>query len=170
VSAARFLTILTSRNLPKIWQPREPEPSIINKKTVSDFTRPVDQTGILEPARQPPKLASRTSDGHALTRQKKITFGEMRAADVRGPLIYCSDLQVQSLDHDERGRMAGPSSGCPISSRFSLAKFVPREEPMSGAGKKRPEGFPRSRIRIWSQAQDRTSEGGRTFRGKKCNH
>jgi hypothetical protein len=27
----------------------------------------------------------------ALTRQKKITFGEMRAAGVRGLLIYCAD-------------------------------------------------------------------------------
>jgi hypothetical protein len=44
----RFLTILTGRNLPKIWQPREPEPSTINEKTVADFTRVVEQTGILE--------------------------------------------------------------------------------------------------------------------------
>ncbi len=29
----------------------------------------------------------------ALTRQKKITFGEMRAAGVRGLLIYCSDYR-----------------------------------------------------------------------------
>jgi hypothetical protein len=29
----------------------------------------------------------------ALTRQKKITFGEMRAAGVRGLLIYCSDYK-----------------------------------------------------------------------------
>jgi hypothetical protein len=32
--APRFLTILTSRNLPKIRQPREAEPSIINEKTL----------------------------------------------------------------------------------------------------------------------------------------
>jgi hypothetical protein len=31
--APRFLTILTGRNLPKIQQPREPEPSTINEKT-----------------------------------------------------------------------------------------------------------------------------------------
>src|ERR1700693_2059694 len=31
-----FLTILTGRNLPKIRQPREPEPSIINEKTIAD--------------------------------------------------------------------------------------------------------------------------------------
>jgi hypothetical protein len=29
----------------------------------------------------------------ALTRQKKITFAEMRAAGVRGVLIYCSDYK-----------------------------------------------------------------------------
>jgi hypothetical protein len=28
-----------------------------------------------------------------LTRQKKITFGEMRASGVRGLLIYCSDYR-----------------------------------------------------------------------------
>jgi hypothetical protein len=45
--APRFLTILTGRNLPKIRQPREPEPSTINEKTIADFTRVVEQTGIL---------------------------------------------------------------------------------------------------------------------------
>jgi hypothetical protein len=34
-----FLTILTGRNLPKIRQPREPEPSSINIATITDFTR-----------------------------------------------------------------------------------------------------------------------------------
>jgi hypothetical protein len=47
--APRFLTILTGRNLPKITgQPTKPEPSTINEKTVADFTRVVEQTGILE--------------------------------------------------------------------------------------------------------------------------
>ena len=46
--APRFLTILTGRNLPKIRQPREPEPSTINHKTIADFTRVVEQTGILD--------------------------------------------------------------------------------------------------------------------------
>jgi hypothetical protein len=32
-------------------QPREPEPSTINEKTIADFTRVVEQTGILK--RQP---------------------------------------------------------------------------------------------------------------------
>jgi hypothetical protein len=43
-----FLTILTGRNLRKIKQPRRPEPSIINEKTIADFTRVVEQTGILK--------------------------------------------------------------------------------------------------------------------------
>jgi hypothetical protein len=46
--ARRFLTILTGRNLPKIVQPREPEPSTINEKTIADFTRVVEQAGILK--------------------------------------------------------------------------------------------------------------------------
>jgi hypothetical protein len=47
--ALRFLTILTGRNLPKITgQPTKPEPSIINEKTIADFTRVVEQTGILK--------------------------------------------------------------------------------------------------------------------------
>ncbi|MEA2920008.1 MAG: hypothetical protein QOJ15_12089 [Bradyrhizobium sp.] len=33
----RFLTILTGRNLPKIRQSKEPEPSIINERTIADF-------------------------------------------------------------------------------------------------------------------------------------
>ena len=39
---ARFLT---GRNLPKIRQPRDHEPSTINEKTIADFTRVVEQTG-----------------------------------------------------------------------------------------------------------------------------
>jgi hypothetical protein len=42
----RFLTILTGRN--QIRQPRAPEPSTINEKTIADFTRVVEQMGILE--------------------------------------------------------------------------------------------------------------------------
>ena len=34
-------------SMPKIVQPREPEPSTINEKTIADFTRVVEQTGIL---------------------------------------------------------------------------------------------------------------------------
>jgi hypothetical protein len=46
--APRFLTILTGRNLPKIRQSNEPGPSIINERTIADFTRVVKRTGILE--------------------------------------------------------------------------------------------------------------------------
>jgi hypothetical protein len=35
----RFLTILTGRNLPKIRQSSEAEPSTVNEKTIADFTR-----------------------------------------------------------------------------------------------------------------------------------
>jgi hypothetical protein len=57
VMVPRFLTILTGRNLPKIQQPREPEPSILNKKTVADFARVVEQTGILQRAPAPTEPA-----------------------------------------------------------------------------------------------------------------
>jgi hypothetical protein len=46
--APRFLTILTGRNLPQIRQSGEAEPSTINEKTIADFMRVVEQTGILE--------------------------------------------------------------------------------------------------------------------------
>jgi hypothetical protein len=49
----RFLTILTGRNLPRIGQSRQPEPSTVNEKTISDFTRVVEQTGILEATAAP---------------------------------------------------------------------------------------------------------------------
>jgi hypothetical protein len=42
-------------NLPKIRQSREPEPSIISERTVADFTRVVEQTGILERGVRPRK-------------------------------------------------------------------------------------------------------------------
>jgi hypothetical protein len=48
--APRFLTILTGRNLPKIQQSSEPEPSTINEKTIADFTRIVEQMDIVERA------------------------------------------------------------------------------------------------------------------------
>jgi hypothetical protein len=44
----RILTLLSGRNLPKIRQPRESAPpSIINEKTIADFTRAVEKAGIL---------------------------------------------------------------------------------------------------------------------------
>ena len=51
--APRLLTILTGRNLPKIRQSRVAEPSTINAKTIADFTRVVEQTGILAGGRAP---------------------------------------------------------------------------------------------------------------------
>ena len=48
-----ILTILTGRNVPKIRRPREPEPSTINEKTIADFTRVVEQMGILERQARP---------------------------------------------------------------------------------------------------------------------
>jgi hypothetical protein len=61
--SSRFLTILTGRNLPKIPQPREPAPSIVNEKMIADFTRVVKQTGILVL----PKYATRRCEmGHSL--------------------------------------------------------------------------------------------------------
>jgi hypothetical protein len=50
MSHRRFLTILTGRNLPTIRQPGEPDPSTINEKTIADFTRVVEETGILDRA------------------------------------------------------------------------------------------------------------------------
>ena len=46
--ATRLLTILAGRNLPKIRQSGAAEPSIVNTKTVADFMRVVEQTGILQ--------------------------------------------------------------------------------------------------------------------------
>ena len=45
-------------NLPKIRQPREPEPSTINEKTIADFARVVEQRGILERSVAPTKEAA----------------------------------------------------------------------------------------------------------------
>jgi hypothetical protein len=45
---ARFLTILTGRNLPKIQQVREHEPSTIDEKAIANFIRVDEQTGILK--------------------------------------------------------------------------------------------------------------------------
>jgi hypothetical protein len=43
-----FFDILTGHNLPRIQQRQGPQPSIINEKTIADFTRVVDQIGILK--------------------------------------------------------------------------------------------------------------------------
>ena len=49
------------RDLPKIQQPREPEPSTINEKTIADFTRVVEETRILE--RKSPADKARPPEG-----------------------------------------------------------------------------------------------------------
>jgi hypothetical protein len=41
-----------------------------------------------------------------MTREQKITLGEMRQSDVRGVLIYCSDYK-RPLDKDQRRAVAG---------------------------------------------------------------
>ena len=69
--APRFLTIMTGRNLPTIRQPREPEPSIINEKTIADFTRVVEQTGILRGRRK--RAVDSTILADAVATQDTIT-------------------------------------------------------------------------------------------------
>jgi hypothetical protein len=58
--APRFTTILTGRNLPQIRQPREPEPSIINEKTLADFTRVLDDQGVRYRTTPPPPDGERS--------------------------------------------------------------------------------------------------------------
>ena len=57
--ARHFLTFLTGQNMPVIRQRPDSEPSIINDKTVADFTRVVEQTGILK---QPLPKSDTTDD------------------------------------------------------------------------------------------------------------
>jgi hypothetical protein len=59
----KILMHFMGRNLPKIRQPRPwKEPSIVNEKTLRDFTRVVDETGILA---APPRLSDdQDSDGN----------------------------------------------------------------------------------------------------------
>jgi hypothetical protein len=52
----RFRTHLTGRNLPKIQQRHDDEPLIINAKTIADFARVVDGTGILKPGAPPQEI------------------------------------------------------------------------------------------------------------------
>jgi hypothetical protein len=59
----RFVTLLTGRGVPKIRQAPEREPSIINEKTIADFSRVVVQTGILAPG-APSLLQGPGPDGH----------------------------------------------------------------------------------------------------------
>jgi hypothetical protein len=54
--------------MPKIRQLREPEPSIINEKTIADFTRVVVQTGILVATSEGPTMFARIGVMQALNR------------------------------------------------------------------------------------------------------
>ena len=55
--APRILTFLLGPNMPIIRQRSDSEPSTINDKTIADFTRVVEETGIL-------KRESDGPDGH----------------------------------------------------------------------------------------------------------
>jgi hypothetical protein len=57
--APLFMPILIGRGLPRLWQTL-PEPSIINEKTIADFARVVEITGILRPQPSPSASAAAT--------------------------------------------------------------------------------------------------------------
>jgi hypothetical protein len=105
---ARFLTILTGRNLPKIRQPREPEPSTINEKTIADFTHAVERTGILE--QEPGNL----NDRDAL------------AIDHRLELFPDTDIQ---LDNPLIGLMLAPVPASNGEHTVSLGLIENRKQP-----------------------------------------
>jgi hypothetical protein len=67
---------------------------------------------------------------HAYPHRSEITFGEMRAADVRGLLIYAriAGAVIEPRSAATGRRMA---TGCPTSSRYSPAKFAAKEALMS---------------------------------------
>jgi len=75
-----------------------------------------------------------------LTRQKKITLGEMRASGVRGLLIYCSDYRCSHWTTMSADKWPDDLR-CPIWSRDSSARPAASEVPMSAPisiGNKRP--------------------------------
>jgi hypothetical protein len=74
----RFLTILTGRNLPTIWQSGGAEPSIINEKTVAAWLRR-EFCAAGSPA--PQKHASRTSE----TRVKAGAIYEQETSQASHP-------------------------------------------------------------------------------------
>src|ERR1700682_6161475 len=81
--ARRFLTILTGRNLPKIRQSREPEPSTINEK---------DDRGLFAPARANGSFGGRNG-GPA---------GRKRRRDCSSPQAHPRrSAQAGSLTQDE---------------------------------------------------------------------
>jgi hypothetical protein len=75
--APRFLTILTGRNLPKIRQAREPEPSTINEQTIADFAREVEQTEISKWATDRPSAVEEVPRPTSLRGFTPAGFGAM---------------------------------------------------------------------------------------------
>jgi hypothetical protein len=53
--APPIFRLVTSRPAPRGLEPSEPAPSTINEKTIADFTRVVEQTGILNPGATRPE-------------------------------------------------------------------------------------------------------------------
>jgi hypothetical protein len=91
--APRVLTIPTGRNLPKITgQSRSAEPSIINDKTIADFTRVVEQTGILRGDRAPePRQPEERRPMPELTRRRSADHGNNCWH------IYCGTVHVGTI-------------------------------------------------------------------------
>jgi hypothetical protein len=88
------------------------------------------------PSNAAPTLQWRTPE---LTRQKKIIFAEMRAAGVRGLLIYCSDYKCGHWTTISGDRGPGDVRLSNLESRFTC-QFAAREAPtfaQISAGKKR---------------------------------
>jgi hypothetical protein len=104
--ASRFLTILTGHNLPEIWQSREAEPSIINARTVADFTRVVEQTGTLVKREDPAPAGGRRP------------MPERDANSSRGRLVIPTLILIGALDDWT------PAADC--SEKASAARSVPR--------------------------------------------
>jgi hypothetical protein len=77
----------------------------------------------------------------ARTRQK-ITFAEMRAAGVRGPLIYCSDFRCSHHTTISGDRSSDDVRLFRYRGAFSSAKLVAGAAPTCGRifiGRKRPD-------------------------------
>jgi hypothetical protein len=81
---ALFLPLLTGRNPPKIQQPRESQPSIINEKTIADFTRVVERTGISKAGIQLARRAEAEGEGG-----KRRKDDDSRSVELR---LFWNDL------------------------------------------------------------------------------
>jgi hypothetical protein len=94
--------------LPKIRQPPEPEPSIINEKTIADFARMVEQTGILEGER------------------RNVTDRDALAIDHRLELFPDTDIQ---LDNPLIGLTLAPVPASNGEHTVSLGLIENRKQP-----------------------------------------